>query len=229
MVDMAHKLMLSSLLAFVPEEAQMQVALLISVLYLILILCRAPYVRAADDTLHMFCQAQIFVIILFGYVLQSVVPGGFDELTNIVLSIVMIGMVGLLMLYFVLKFVAALRYQVRKTQRSARDLLEHDPKLLDYDSPKKSTASISEPNTPKETNSTAGTYAAEPEKKASSGSKSVEMANVVTPQPAIARNTVVQDMLNHPRGPSESVIQPPGGHMGMTAIPQEGQAPPPPA
>jgi hypothetical protein len=159
----------------------------------------------------MWCQAQIFVILLFAFTLQSAAAGGLEQLTDVVLSIVMIGMVSLLLLYFLLKFVATLRHQVRKTQRSARDLLELDDKYKDLDSPKGSTSDPSDSGPEKKQE---GTVAQLP----GTGKEGVQMT-VVTSQAPIERNKQITEMVTNPRPPSESVIAPPGGSTNQTTIP----------
>ena len=51
LVDMGHKLMLTSILAFFPSAYQMPVGMMTAILYAIVILLRKPYFRKGDDRL----------------------------------------------------------------------------------------------------------------------------------------------------------------------------------
>ena len=56
MIDMLHKLALTSLLAFVPSANQLIAGLAITVAYLCVLLVRKPYRRKGDDRLHLLVQ-----------------------------------------------------------------------------------------------------------------------------------------------------------------------------
>lgn len=64
--DMGNKLMLTSLLAFVPPLAQLPFGVAFAVFFLLVLLLLRPYIRKGDDRLHLFAQTEIFIILLAG-------------------------------------------------------------------------------------------------------------------------------------------------------------------
>lgn len=66
LLDMAHRLFLTSILAFFPRPAQMPIGMCWAVLYLIIILRVNPYVRADDDRLHVLGQSQLMMLFIAG-------------------------------------------------------------------------------------------------------------------------------------------------------------------
>ena len=58
LVDMLHKLILTSLLAFLPMHWQMPAGLVTIMLYSIFILAVRPYVRKNDDGLHLLANVE---------------------------------------------------------------------------------------------------------------------------------------------------------------------------
>jgi len=69
LADMANKLFLTSIVAFFPVKAQMPIAMVWLVCYMILILRRFPYIRKGDDRLQLFALTEIFLVILTGFIL----------------------------------------------------------------------------------------------------------------------------------------------------------------
>jgi len=74
LLDMVHKLTLTSLIAFLPAVYQLQCAMGVCFVYLAIILMFNPYIRKGDDRLH--CVAQIELICLFqsGHLLNNADP-----------------------------------------------------------------------------------------------------------------------------------------------------------
>ena len=61
---MAHKLTLTSLLAFAPDSAQSSVGMAAVIAYLAYILWNAPYVRKGDDRLHLVVQIEARALVI---------------------------------------------------------------------------------------------------------------------------------------------------------------------
>jgi len=66
LIDMMHKLLVTSIVAFFPPLAQMAVAMVIVCVYLMVILATRPYIRKGDDRLHLFAQVEIFLLLMAG-------------------------------------------------------------------------------------------------------------------------------------------------------------------
>lgn len=58
LIDTFHKLLLTSVLAFFPREAQLSVGMAIAVIYMVVLLRENPYLRPTDDALHMLAQVR---------------------------------------------------------------------------------------------------------------------------------------------------------------------------
>lgn len=87
-LDMVHKLTMTGLLAFVPPTQQLGVAVCIAVSYAAVILVIRPYIRKADDRLHLFAQVEIFVACVAGYMFGSQIA--MDKATDVGLSVLLI-------------------------------------------------------------------------------------------------------------------------------------------
>ena len=75
LVDTAHKLFVTSILAFFPSVAQLALGMSAVTLYTMALLYLNPYLRCSDDLFHVLCQCEILLIILVGYVFQSKASG----------------------------------------------------------------------------------------------------------------------------------------------------------
>jgi len=71
MVDMLHKLFITSLVGFFPFAAQLDIAMAVVTLYLIVILSFRPYVRAGDDQLHKLAQVELMLLLMAGNVFNQ--------------------------------------------------------------------------------------------------------------------------------------------------------------
>jgi hypothetical protein len=59
LLDMGHKLIITSVLVFFPTNAMMPVGMCVSICYTFIILIKRPYVRRGDDRMHLFTQVCI--------------------------------------------------------------------------------------------------------------------------------------------------------------------------
>jgi len=131
LVDMFVKLILTSLLAFFPTGAQLQMGMAVIGCYINIILVFRPYIRTLDDQLHLVALNEIMLLLLCGIILQFV--GGFEQNTGVdaVLSVLLITIILGTMLIFVynaLRFAVKLIrvYQNKKARRKAGDLVEKE-------------------------------------------------------------------------------------------------------
>ena len=111
MVDTLHKLFLTSLLGFVSADAQIQVGLVVVILYACLLLVERPYLHTDNDRLHLLCQAELFLLLLCGLVFQSLPigpDGGYDYFTDVAMSVVLI----VITIFFFLVFVQLSKFTV---------------------------------------------------------------------------------------------------------------------
>jgi len=68
MVDMIHKLFLTSLLGFFPLYMQLPCGMVYAWLYLIIVLRTNPYIREDDDKLALLAQTEIILLLMAGYI-----------------------------------------------------------------------------------------------------------------------------------------------------------------
>jgi len=97
MVDMLHKLFITSLIGFFPFAAQLDIAMAVVTLYLIVILKFRPYVRSGDDELHMLAQVELMLLLMAGNVFNTIT--GVSDAMDLFLSIVLI--IGFIGFFFV--------------------------------------------------------------------------------------------------------------------------------
>jgi hypothetical protein len=95
---MAHKLFITSLVAFMPWELQMSIAMAACFLYMAVILVGRPYLRKGDDRLHLFAQTELILLLMAGNVANT--KQEVDSLMDTVMSVVLIAAVILFFLYF---------------------------------------------------------------------------------------------------------------------------------
>jgi len=118
LVDMIHKLGITSLVAFLPDDFQLPVAMIWVTIYLIIILWRKPYIRKGDDILHLFVQIEILLLLMAGLVFTTL--SGPDDLMDVVLSVVLIAAVCGLFAYFLLSALNVLIKWFRHTECAQR-------------------------------------------------------------------------------------------------------------
>lgn len=100
MVDMGHKLILTSLVGLLPVEFQMGTAISVTAIYAVVILLTKPLVQQTHDLLQLVVQAELLLLFLLGRVLAQ--PStSLTPLADTMLSIVLIaGVVGTIVFFF---------------------------------------------------------------------------------------------------------------------------------
>lgn len=102
LLDMGHKLLLTSVVSFAPSDAQLVFHMVVLVLYTGSLLLFAPYIRKGDDRLHLFAQAQLILLAMVGWVLQNTQDGALAEDMDILVSVLLIFMTTFFMGTFLL-------------------------------------------------------------------------------------------------------------------------------
>jgi TRAP-type C4-dicarboxylate transport system permease small subunit len=90
LVDMLHKLTLTSLVAFLPGSGQMPAAMTASTLYTVILLVSHPYIRKDEDRLHILAQTELLLFLLSGWILVSRATIYLDPATDVALSLLLI-------------------------------------------------------------------------------------------------------------------------------------------
>ena len=101
LADTVHKLFVTSILAFFPRVAQLPIGMVAVILYTCLILVRNPYLRKSDDTFHLICQIEIFLLLIVGYIFASLPLGSaYSGSDDALISAALIGITMLVFLGF---------------------------------------------------------------------------------------------------------------------------------
>lgn len=125
MLDMAHKLFLTSFVAFFDQSSQISVGMSVVILYLLILLLLNPYLRKDDDVLHLFAQIEIFLLLLAGHVFYNMPVGGFYASDDAIMSVALIGICfGLLLGFLYLSFIAVRSFISNWLKERARDKLK---------------------------------------------------------------------------------------------------------
>eukprot|EP00475_Leptophrys_vorax_P037753 TRINITY_DN6552_c0_g3_i4.p1 TRINITY_DN6552_c0_g3~~TRINITY_DN6552_c0_g3_i4.p1 ORF type:complete len:862 (+),score=147.26 TRINITY_DN6552_c0_g3_i4:88-2586(+) len=90
LLDMAHKLVLTSIISLIPAAYALRVILIVLIFHTAVILISNPYLRKGDDRLHLLVQSVLFVMVLAGYVYTELVTVTSD--IDNALSVIFIGM-----------------------------------------------------------------------------------------------------------------------------------------
>ncbi len=129
LVDLIHKLIVTSLLAFLTTEGQLTTAIVVIVIYLIIILRVHPYQRKEDDALHMYSQVELFLFVLAGYVFYKLDQAQYSARDDIIISISLIGVtIGFLALFVYQALYAAYRQINKMINRYNRNKLKKQKK-----------------------------------------------------------------------------------------------------
>jgi hypothetical protein len=98
LADMFHKLMLTSVVTFLPKFMLIPSGMTLSMGYLFIILLFRPYFRKGDDRLHGFAQVELYLLMLAAYIFFDS-SGSYDVATDVTISvfliIVIVGFIGL--------------------------------------------------------------------------------------------------------------------------------------
>jgi len=111
MLDMWHKLAMTSLISFFPFKFQLAMGTVVLMLYLSCLLIIDPYIRTGDDRLHLVAQVELLLLLMAGNCFQAdVVP---TDSINFVLTIVLLAMVFLFVGWFILSVSSVVRKMAR--------------------------------------------------------------------------------------------------------------------
>jgi hypothetical protein len=122
-VDLGVKLLLTSVLGFLPIDAQMPLAMCLVFGYGMLILLFNPFIRGEDDALTLLAQAELFALFLGSYTVRAVAQssdGGdsvYDTQTDALLSALSIALVVLVFVAFAARLLLYARQYLRDRQR----------------------------------------------------------------------------------------------------------------
>jgi len=130
LVDMVHKLLITSIVRFFPVAAQLPLCLVIVLGYNGVILLKRPYVRNGDDILHQLAQNELGLLLLTAYIISSGY-GNLGTAADIALSTILIAMVVGMFVAYVFRILWVLKgfwnQHVRsKKQKSKRHLFPEE-------------------------------------------------------------------------------------------------------
>ncbi len=71
MIEMMHKLLVTSVLVFLPMSTQMAADLCVVGLYLMILLLLNPYKSTGDDRIHLLVQTELIILSTMGWELYT--------------------------------------------------------------------------------------------------------------------------------------------------------------
>lgn len=90
LVDMGHKLMLVSIVSFLPNFLEMVGHMIVLLAYTVSLLVLQPYIRKGDDRMHLLAQCELLLLAMVGWVLQNTEDGELTEFMDILVSALLI-------------------------------------------------------------------------------------------------------------------------------------------
>ena len=130
LVDCVHKLLVTSVMAFLPRAAQLSVSMAVVTIYLAVLLLMNPYLRRSDDIFHIICQVEILLVLQVAYVFASAPAGQpFSHTDDVVISVALIGITVLVIVGFAFQLVRIIhgwamiewdKYQAKKQKSEAK-------------------------------------------------------------------------------------------------------------
>jgi hypothetical protein len=97
-IDMAHKFILTSLVAFLPNEWEMTANVCFLTAYLIVQLLSCPYRLKGDDRLQMLAQANLMCLSFAGHVLSRLNVIEYDPIIDVMLTIGLVTLMSIFLL-----------------------------------------------------------------------------------------------------------------------------------
>lgn len=101
-VDMAFKLVMTSIVTHLPNHLELGAGLVVSGSYIITLLLLDPYLRKGDFRLHLFAVTELLLLYLVGYTMQESGTDTYGQLMDVLISTLLIGLVLFLFLIFLL-------------------------------------------------------------------------------------------------------------------------------
>lgn len=120
LLDMVHKLLVASIICLLPASSQVPVAVAILGLYLSLLIRTQPYVRKADNQLHMTSQAALYLIV-FSFMArdqEGPITAGSQE--DVLLSCLLITIFVSILLHYIFRMIQFCRLAYLARRRKSR-------------------------------------------------------------------------------------------------------------
>jgi len=130
LIDMAHKLFLTSFLQLISLDSQLQVGLAVVTVYMMVLLLVKPYKRKGDDKLHLFVQIEIWLFLYCGFLYyENILPSSSAET---LLGALLIAICCLIFLYLFIQIIQVLYKKYReKKEKEGKRFTVSDPLELE--------------------------------------------------------------------------------------------------
>jgi len=128
LIDMTHKLLLTSVIVFVSNEARMACNMGIMGFYTVWLLLEKPYVRKGDDRFHLLVQATLFSLAFSGDILlQEDNPYSSYLATPAVMENLIACLLILIVLFLLLSFVVIAGGNIVRMYKMWKKEVQRDP------------------------------------------------------------------------------------------------------
>ena len=121
LVDMLHKLILTSIVVFAPNDQRMGWNMAIIGIYLIALLVMVPYVRKGDDHFHLQVQITLLSLAFVGYILHLDDPYQVDLVSERVMQSLVASLLILLVLFLLFSFLIIAGRNIHKIFRRRKE------------------------------------------------------------------------------------------------------------
>lgn len=132
MIDLMHKLFLTSIIAFFPVGGQLPLGMCIACFYLIVILRTNPYLRADDDKLHLLAQTEIFLLFFAGWIFYDDPLSASDDTNDWLLSFLLIFVVCILFVVFLYYAFKVIRHWYRNRKKESAKEKPEDEEVFEH-------------------------------------------------------------------------------------------------
>lgn len=121
-------MLLTSIVAFFPDDAQFPIAMVICFVYTTVVLLTHPYLRQFDDRIHILAQFELFSTLLYGLIIRRFedTSNGLDPTVDAALSAILIGALLVVLIVFAVQAIVYVRRKVRAIQRKQMMALEKE-------------------------------------------------------------------------------------------------------
>lgn len=122
LLDIMHKLILTSILRFLPPDTMLPFGMVVSAGYTAALLVMCPYIRKSYDLLVLLTQVEVFLLMLVCYLLQTIgeIPKAIDDLMSVGMIIITIFLILVVVLQMVTYAKKLQRKRIRQAQAKPR-------------------------------------------------------------------------------------------------------------
>jgi len=117
LIDMGHKLFLTSVLALFPVRSQMPLGMAVSTIYFLVIILLDPYSDSKDESFHLMAQINLFLLFFAGWFFLQNGDWDTQEASDVLISVFLIFITILFLLAFLVSGTLRMKQMLMKMKR----------------------------------------------------------------------------------------------------------------